>query len=204
MKDSGTRTCSATRKIRPLVIAIVCVAMLGAATVAGLVIRQIRGGLAVREPVALAEPPAQQAKEPDTGPQPTPPAPILQEEPTEVVQDIPQEMPEPEPQPQQFQPQMGRWGGGGPGGMEFFNNLSEEEQARLRQGVMGMFQRFQNMPEEERQAQMARFQGMQQRFQNMSDAERQQVMGQVQQQLDQWRQNGGSVEDMFDSLMRNF
>jgi hypothetical protein len=34
----------------------------------------------------------------------------------------------------------------------------------------------------------------------MSDEERQQAMGRVQQQIEQWRQNGGSAEDLVNSL----
>jgi len=79
-------------------------------------------------------------------------------------------------------------------------NLTQEEQARLREGFMDLVQRFQAMPEEERQAQMARFNGLRERFEAMSPQARQETMLQMWQVFQQWRQTDGSVEDLVNSL----
>jgi hypothetical protein len=186
----------ATGKGRPIVTAVVCVAMLGASMALGLAIRQIRSGPPEQEPAAEAAPPAQPAKAPEADSQPNVPAPTVREEPQAAAEEATPEVPQ--PQAEQPRPQMARrWGG--PPGLEALN-LTEEEQARLREAVMAMFQRLQNMTEEERQTQMARFNAMRERFEGMSDEQRQQAMGRVQQQIEQWRQNGGSAEDLLNSL----
>ncbi len=191
VKQASGRDGSSTRRTRPILTAVICAAMLGTAVAVGLGIRWIRARPAVEEPVAQAVQSPEPVKVADAT---TRPAPALLEEPQAVAEETVPEV----PQPQQVQPQMARrWGGFQ--GLEALN-LTEEEQARLREGFGAMFQRFQSMTEEERQAQMARFNTMRERFENMSDEERQQAMGRVQQQIEQWRQNDGSAEDLVNSL----
>jgi hypothetical protein len=194
-KQNPGNTCSKAQKsglILPLAIAVV---MLGAAFATGLVIRHVRSAAIEPPSLTQAEEPIQQ-NDPQAEPA-LPETPVVvhapaQEEPPPAVAMEPEEAPIMEPE--RIQPQMGQ----GFGGLNL--NLTEEEQTRLRQGFMGMFQRFQNMSEEERQAQMARFNTLRERYENMSDQERQQAMGRVQQQIEQWRQNGGSVEDLINNM----
>jgi hypothetical protein len=192
VKQAAGREGSTSRKTRPLLTAIVCAAMLGTAVAAGLGIRWIRALPVVEEPVAQTIQAPEPVKVADATPQPSE---ALPEEPPAVV-----ESPQPEaiqPQPQQVRPRMagpaGRWG------LEAFN-LTEEEQASLRQGFAAIFQRFQSMTEEERQSQMARLSGLRERFDSMSDEEKQRAVRRVQQQMEQWQQSGGAVDDLINSL----
>ncbi len=199
MKDAARqaagRASSGRRPYGWLLTSVICAVMIGASVGVGLIIRQIRSGTVVPAPVAEAPQPVQPAQVKQVDPQPKTPEPVVEEEPPAAVEQTPAEVPQPEP----VQPPMARRFGGfqqGPWNM----NLTEEEQARLREGFMAMVQRFQSLSPEEQQAQMARFNAMRDRFQNMSDEERQQAMGRVQQQFDQWRQNGGSVDDLMSNL----
>jgi hypothetical protein len=182
-----------TQKSRIVVSLAIATVMLSAAWVAGLVIRHIRS--------TAIEPPTQAPTEEPVQPNDSQAGPIPEERPMmtqapegrpQAVAIEPEEAPPMEPEP--IRPQMGQ----GFGGLNF--NLTGEEQARLREGFMTLFQRFQTMSEEERQTQMARFNALRERFMNMSDQERQQAMGRVQQQIEQWRQNGGSAEDLMNNL----
>jgi hypothetical protein len=189
-------TSDKTQKARLVTTATIALVMLGAAFAAGLVIRHLRSPAVEPPSQAQTEEKQVQQNDPQAGPT-LPETPVVvhtpaQEEPPLAVAMEPEEVPPVEPQ--RIRPQMGQ----GFGGLNL--NLTEEEQARLQQGFMAMFQRFQNMSEEERQTQMARFNAMRERFENMSDQERQQTMGRVQQQIEQWRQNGGSTEDLMNSL----
>jgi hypothetical protein len=69
-------------------------------------------------------------------------------------------------------------------------NLTEEEQARLREGFALAVQRWQNMSEEDRQAEAARMREGWERWQNMSDEERQEAMQRLRQRFEEWRQSG--------------
>ena len=216
MKNAGkptpghvSSTADKPEKARLVMSAGIALVMLGAAFAAGLVIRHVRAPSVEPPSQAQTEEPVQQ-DDPQTRQTP-PETPSMvytpaQEEPPPAKAMEPEEAtpmateqsrPQMEATPvetEQSRPQM-RQGFGG-----WNLNLTEEEQARLREGFMAMFQRFQNMSEEERQAQIARFNAMRQRFENMSDQERQQAVGRVQQQIEQWRQSGSSVEDLANNL----
>ncbi len=69
-------------------------------------------------------------------------------------------------------------------------NLTEEEQARLREGFAMAMQRWQNMSEEERQAEAARMREGWERFQNMSDEDKQEVMQRLRERFEEWRRSG--------------
>jgi hypothetical protein len=185
---------STAEKARLVTSVGIALVMLVAAYAIGLVIRHVRAPSVEPPSQSQTDEPVQQ-NDPQAGPMlPETPAVVhapAQEEPPPAVV-MPEEATPVEPEP--IRPQIVQGFGG------WNLNLTEEEQARLREGFMTMFQRFQNMSEEERQAQMTRFNAMRERFENMSDQERQQAMGRVQQQIEQWRQNGGSAEDLMNSL----
>ena len=194
-QNPGTTTGSKTQK-NPLVPSLaIAVVMLGAALATGLVIRHIRSAAIEPPMLTQAEEPVEQS-DPQIEPMrpETPPlvqAPVQEEPPPTVIIE-PEMAPPLEQEP--YRPQMGQ----GFSGWNF--NLTEEEQAGLREGFMTLFQRFQNMSEEERQVEIARFNTWRERFENMSDQERQRTLGRVQQQIEQWRQNGGSPEDLMNNL----
>ncbi len=70
-------------------------------------------------------------------------------------------------------------------------NLTQEEQARLRQGFGLAMQKWQSMSEEERQAETARLQAMRARWEGMSADEQRETMGRMRGRFEEWRQNGG-------------
>ena len=72
-------------------------------------------------------------------------------------------------------------------------NLTQEEQARLREGWRLAVARWQNMSEEERQAQGERMRTSWERWQNMSDEEKQEASRELRRRFEDWRQSG-SIE----------
>jgi len=101
-----------------------------------------------------------------------------------------------------FNGMMGMFGGGGGGGgaadgqrpkwqQIWANlNLTEEEQARLRNGFQKIMGRWMTMTEEERLAERARLQEMGRRFQAMSEEEKNAASQRMKDRFDQWRQSG--------------
>jgi len=69
-------------------------------------------------------------------------------------------------------------------------NLTQEEQARLREGWRLAVARWQNMSEEERQWQAERRRASWEKWQNMSDVEREQASLELRQRIEDWRQSG--------------
>ena len=69
-------------------------------------------------------------------------------------------------------------------------NLTEEEQARLREGFRLALERWQNMSDEERQAETDRLRRMGERWQNMSDEERREATQRMRDRFEEWRQSG--------------
>lgn len=182
----------------------IALVMLCVAFTAGTIIRQVR--LASTPPQVATQteegPVPQDDLHPGPGPLETLPvvyAPVPEEQFPEAatgLEEVPLAEPEP-PAPVEPAPPWPRMGQGF-GGWNL--NLTGEEQARLREGFMDLIQRFQAMPEEERQAQMAQFNALRERFEGMSDQERQQTLLRMWQVFQQWRQTGGSVEDLVNGL----
>ena len=69
-------------------------------------------------------------------------------------------------------------------------NLTEAEQARLRDGFALAMQRWQSMSSEEREVEVERRRAMRARWETMSDEERQEAMGRMRGQFEEWRQSG--------------
>ena len=69
-------------------------------------------------------------------------------------------------------------------------NLTEEEQARLREGFKLAMQRWQNMSPEEREAETARLKAMGERWENMTEEERQEASERMRDRFDEWRESG--------------
>jgi len=69
-------------------------------------------------------------------------------------------------------------------------NLTEEEQARLREGWRLAVARWQNMSPEEREAETARLRAMGERWQNMSEQERTEASERMRERFKQWRESG--------------
>ncbi len=69
-------------------------------------------------------------------------------------------------------------------------NLTEEEQARLREGFKLAIQRWQNMSPEEREAETARLREMGERWENMSEEERREASERMRDRFEEWRQSG--------------
>jgi len=69
-------------------------------------------------------------------------------------------------------------------------NLTEEEQARLREGFKLAIQRWQNMSPEEREAETARLRAMGERWENMSEEERREASERMRDRFEEWRQSG--------------
>ena len=69
-------------------------------------------------------------------------------------------------------------------------NLTEAEQARLRDGFALAMQRWQSMPAEVREVEVERRRPMRARWETMSDEERQEAMGRMRGQFEEWRQSG--------------
>ncbi|MBN1125177.1 MAG: hypothetical protein JXA82_09220 [Sedimentisphaerales bacterium] len=69
-------------------------------------------------------------------------------------------------------------------------NLSEEEQNRLREGFLVIWERWLTMPDEERQAERQRLLDMRTRWEGMSEQERTQASRRMRDRFQQWRQSG--------------
>jgi hypothetical protein len=69
-------------------------------------------------------------------------------------------------------------------------NLTEEEQARLREGFRIAMQRWQNMSPEEREAETARLKAMRERWENMTEEERKEASERMRDRFEEWRQSG--------------
>ncbi len=69
-------------------------------------------------------------------------------------------------------------------------NLTEEEQARLREGFKLAIQRWQNMSPEEREAETARLREMGERWENMTEEERREASERMRDRFEEWRQSG--------------
>jgi len=69
-------------------------------------------------------------------------------------------------------------------------NLTEEEQARLREGFKLAIQRWQNMSPEEREAETTRLREMGERWENMTEEERREASERMRDRFEEWRQSG--------------
>lgn len=69
-------------------------------------------------------------------------------------------------------------------------NLTEEEQARIREGFRLAIERWQNMSPEERQEETARLRAMGERWENMTEEERQEASERMRDRFEEWRQSG--------------
>ena len=69
-------------------------------------------------------------------------------------------------------------------------NLTEEEQARLREGFRLTIERWQNMSPEEREAETARLREMRERWENMSEEERREASERMRDRFEEWRRSG--------------
>jgi hypothetical protein len=111
------------------------------------------------------------------------------EEDTETIlaEEEPDDMPEAEPVEDEAQETRG-FGGW----REVWANLdlTEEEQARLKEGFRIAIGRWMNMSPEEREAEGARLREMGQRWENMSEEERQEVSERMRDRFEEWRQSG--------------
>jgi len=68
--------------------------------------------------------------------------------------------------------------------------MTQEEQARLREGWRLAIERWQNMPDDQRQAEMERMRADWGRWQYMSDEERQAASQRNRERFQQWRESG--------------
>jgi len=71
-------------------------------------------------------------------------------------------------------------------------NLTEEEQARLREGWRIAVERWQNMSEQERQVQTERMRASWETWQNMSDVEKERASLDLRARIEEWRQSGST------------
>ncbi|MHC4111823.1 MAG: hypothetical protein ACYSUY_12165 [Planctomycetota bacterium] len=69
-------------------------------------------------------------------------------------------------------------------------DLTEEEQARLREGFRIAIQRWQNMSPEEREAETTRLREMGERWENMTEEERQEASERMRDRFEEWRESG--------------
>jgi hypothetical protein len=69
-------------------------------------------------------------------------------------------------------------------------NLTEEEKARLREGLRLAWERWQNMSPEEREAETSRLREMGERWQNMSDEEKREASQRMRDRFEEWRKSG--------------
>jgi hypothetical protein len=186
------------KKISPIAWVIAAVVVLFGAYGLGLGIRAVRSRWAEFEPKVE---PKRQAKQPDLEP-----APIIIEkeelEPTVVEEEYvmveetvvepeaeaeeEEDMPEVESAENESQesPGFGGW-------REVWAdlNLTEEEQARLREGFMLAMERWQNMSPQEREAETERLRAMRERWENMTDEERQEASERMRGRFEEWRES---------------
>ena len=161
-------------------------------------IRQIRWSLAMRKDLSESRPQAQvldTEPEAETVPEPEPEVEVVEIDTTTIEEPVLEE-PEDESQSQPLQKArnsspttqgLGDWRS-----VWADLNLTQEEQARLREGWGLAVARRQNMSEEERQWQGERMRASSERWQNMSDLEREQASRELRQRLDDWRQSGST------------
>jgi hypothetical protein len=69
-------------------------------------------------------------------------------------------------------------------------NLTEEEQARLREGFRLAMEKWRRMSEEERQAETVRWREIGARWESMSESERLEVSRRIRERFEQWRRSG--------------
>ena len=166
------------------------------ATGLGYGIRQIRWSLAMRENLSESERRAQvldSEPEAETVPDPEPEVEVVDINTTTIEEPILEEL-EDQSQPQPSQE--ARNSGPTTQGLGDWRrvwadlNLTQEEQARLREGWRLAVARWQNMSEEERQWQAERRRASWEKWQNMSDVEREQASLELRQRIEDWRQSG--------------
>lgn len=68
-------------------------------------------------------------------------------------------------------------------------DLTEEEQARIKEGFRIAIERWMNLSPEEREAEGARLREMGERWENMSDEERQETSERMRDRFEEWRQS---------------
>ena len=68
-------------------------------------------------------------------------------------------------------------------------NLTEEEQARLREGLRLAWERWQNMSEQERQAETERLRAMGETWENMSEEEKRDASQRMRDRFEEWRKS---------------
>jgi hypothetical protein len=114
---------------------------------------------------------------------------LEEEEEAEAILDEeePDDMPEAEPVEYEAQEERGF---GGWRDVWANLNLTEEEQARLREGFKLAIQRWQNMSPEEREAETARLRAMGERWENMTEEERKEASERMRDRFEEWRQSG--------------
>jgi hypothetical protein len=112
---------------------------------------------------------------------------LIVEEQYPVVEETVEENPEEEPI--EYEAQKSR-GFGGWRDVWGDINLTEEEQARLREGFRLAMGRWLNMSPEEREAEAARRREMRERWENMSEGERREASERMRDQFEEWRRSG--------------
>jgi len=169
-------------------------------------IRQVRWSLAIRKnsseskhpaKVAVSEPEAEIVQEPE----PEPEADAVDIDATVIEEHVweePEDQSQPEvliePVPEQWR--MGQNSGAIQQGFGDWRsawadlNMTEEEQARLREGWLLAVERWQNMSDDERQVQIERMRADWGRWQYMSDEERQAASQRNRERFEQWRESG--------------
>ena len=112
-----------------------------------------------------------------------------EEEETETIlaEEEPEDMPEAEPVEEEAQ-ETRSFGGWRDVWADL--NLTEEEQARMREGFKLAIQRWQNMSPEEREDETARLRALGERWENMSEEERQEASERMRDRFEEWRQSG--------------
>lgn len=186
------------KKISPIAWVIAAVVVLFGAYGLGLGIRAVRSRRAEAEPKVE---PKKEAQQPDLEP-----VPIITEkeelEPVVVEEEYVMEEetvvePESEAEEEEDMPEVERveiapQGGAGFGGWREVwadLNLTEEEQARLREGFMLAMERWQNMSPQEREAETERLRAMRERWENMSDEERREASERMRGRFEEWRES---------------
>ncbi len=111
------------------------------------------------------------------------------EEETETIPDEEEPDDMPEAEPVEYEAQEAK-GFGGWREVWADLNLTEEEQARMREGFRLAIERWQNMSPEEREAETARLRAMGERWENMSEEERREASERMRDRFEEWRQSG--------------
>ena len=115
---------------------------------------------------------------------------VIVEEPLPQLDAEPREQPEEEPDAEtvEYQPQKA---GGFGGWREVWANLNltEEEKARLREGLRLAWEKWQNMSAEEREAETSRLREMGERWENMSDEEKREASQRMRDRFEEWRES---------------